>query len=274
MFASIKHVAICTENYDRMAKFYKTIFDMKKITNGMTDASGNYNPERGHISDGLIGYALLQRQPGIPAGLDHFGFEVDDVQAILDRLKKNYPEILISKTLDYVPFAGLRAHDPTGNQFDISQREMTNVREGYKESGWEQPRRLNHIATRAIKPAALARFYQEVFGLEKVEKLSDKDNFYLTDGEVFLVILPCDNDSYRGMKEGLHHMGFKVENLDRAKKDLDEIGFRSPEAAPRKIDVGRDGPIRLKNLQACRIGRHHVSDPDGILLDLTDELCN
>jgi len=63
MFASIKHIAICTENYDRMAKFYKTIFDMKKITNGMTDASGNYNPERGHISDGLIGYALLQRQP-------------------------------------------------------------------------------------------------------------------------------------------------------------------------------------------------------------------
>ncbi len=79
METRIKHVAICTENYDRMAEFYKTIFGMKKITNGMTDATGNYNPERGHISDGLIGYALLQRQPGISAGLDHFGFEVDDV---------------------------------------------------------------------------------------------------------------------------------------------------------------------------------------------------
>src|SRR4030095_15304249 len=72
MGTQIKHVAICTENYDRMAEFYKTIFGMKKITNGMTDATGNYNPERGHISDGLIGYALLQRQPGIGAGLDHF----------------------------------------------------------------------------------------------------------------------------------------------------------------------------------------------------------
>ena len=61
METRIKHVAICTENYDRMAEFYKTIFGMKKITNGMTDATGNYNPERGHISDGLIGYALFQR---------------------------------------------------------------------------------------------------------------------------------------------------------------------------------------------------------------------
>ena len=64
MGTRIKHVAICTENYDRMAEFYKSVFGMKKITNGMTDATGNYNPERGHISDGLIGYALLQRQPG------------------------------------------------------------------------------------------------------------------------------------------------------------------------------------------------------------------
>jgi predicted enzyme related to lactoylglutathione lyase len=168
MGTQIKHVAICTENYDRLAEFYKTIFGMKKITNGMTDATGNYNPERGHISDGLIGYALLQRQPGISAGLDHFGFEVDDVSDVLEKLAEKYPDILASKTLDYVPFAGIRAHDPTGNQFDISQNQMANVREGYKESGWEQSRRLSHIAMRAIKPARLAKFYQDVFGLEKV----------------------------------------------------------------------------------------------------------
>ena len=121
MFASIRHIAVMTENWDREAKFYQTIFGMKKITNGMTDATGNYNPDRGHISDGLIGYALLQRQPGISAGLDHFGFEVDDVSAVLEKLAERYPDILVSKTLDYVPFAGIRAHDPTGNQFDISQ---------------------------------------------------------------------------------------------------------------------------------------------------------
>ena len=117
METRIKHVAICTENYDRMAEFYKTVFGMKKITNGMTDATGNYNPERGHISDGLIGYALLQRQPGITAGLDHFGFEVDDVSDVLEKLAEKYPDILVSKTLDYVPFA--RHSSPRSNRQSI-----------------------------------------------------------------------------------------------------------------------------------------------------------
>jgi catechol 2,3-dioxygenase-like lactoylglutathione lyase family enzyme len=124
---------------------------------------------------------------------------------------------------------------------------------------------------RAIKPARLAKFYQEVFGLEQISKLSDSENYYLTDGVAHLAIMPCDNDSYRGMKEGLHHLGFRVESLERAKQDLDQIALRCPAAAPRKIDVGRDGAIRLKNLQACRIGSHQSADPDGILLDLVED---
>ena len=77
MFAKIRHVAVMTENWDRMAKFYQTIFGMKKITNGMTDERGEYNTNRGHLSDGVIGLALLQRQPGFRSGFDHFGLEVD-----------------------------------------------------------------------------------------------------------------------------------------------------------------------------------------------------
>ncbi|HWH77715.1 MAG TPA: hypothetical protein VNT76_10105, partial [Candidatus Binatus sp.] len=77
MFVSIRHIAVMTENWNREAKFYQTIFGMKKITNGMTDQDGNYDPNRGHLSDGVIGLALLQRQPGFRSGLDHFGFAVE-----------------------------------------------------------------------------------------------------------------------------------------------------------------------------------------------------
>src|SRR4030095_12545699 len=97
METRIKHVAICTENYDRMAEFYKTVFGMKKITNGMTDATGNYNPQRGDISDGVSGYVLLQRKPGITAGLDHFGFEVMTFRMCLRNWRKSIP--IFSKTL-------------------------------------------------------------------------------------------------------------------------------------------------------------------------------
>jgi hypothetical protein len=82
MFASIRHIAVMTEHWNREARFYQTIFNMKKITNGMTDETGEYNKERGHLSDGVIGLALLQRQPGFKSGLDHFGFAVESVEVL------------------------------------------------------------------------------------------------------------------------------------------------------------------------------------------------
>ena len=269
MFTTIRHVAFHTDNYTKMAKFYQTIFDMKKITTGMTDDKGEYNPERGHISDGVIGVALLQRQAGLPAGLDHFGFEVDDVQKVLDKLQEKYPKVMIGKSPGHVPFAGLRSHDPDGNLFDLSQKGMANVREGYVEKGWDQPRYLNHIAIRTAEPDKLAAFYHDVFELAPVEGLSDQDSFYLTDGRVHLVIRHWDPTTYRGMRAGLDHIGFKVENLEAAKKDIDELARAFPDSAPRKIDIGREGARRRQNLEACKLGGHATADPDGVLIDLS-----
>jgi len=268
MFTTIRHVAIHTDNYNRMAKFYQTAFHMKKITTGMTDDKGNYNPERGHISDGVIGLALLQRQAGLPAGLDHFGFEVDDVEKVLDKLRTKYPDVMVGKSPGHVPFAGLRTHDPAGNIFDLSQKGMSNVREGYVEKGWEQNRWLNHIAIRALKPGPLAEFYHEVYELKPVEGPWDEKNFCLTDGRVRLVIRSWDPTTFRGMREGLDHIGFKVDNLADVKKDIEELAQSSPEAAPRKIDLGRDGQRRLNNLQSCKLAQYATADPDGCLIDL------
>ncbi|HXG52053.1 MAG TPA: VOC family protein [candidate division Zixibacteria bacterium] len=270
MVTKIRHVAIHTENYPRMATFYRTVFGMKKITEGMTDEHGNYNKERGHLSDGVIGLALLQRQPGFGAGLDHFGLEVDDVQEVRERLKRHYPEIGIAQSQSHVPFAGLRSHDPDGNQFDLSQKGMANVREGYLQEGWEQPRWINHIAIRSARPGYLAEFYQNVFDLRPVEALSGNGHYYLTDGKVTLALRPWDMISYRGLMAGLDHFGFKVESLESAKRDLEALAASAPASAPRKIAIGRDGATRQKNLEACSLCRHALADPDGVLLDLTD----
>ena len=86
MFAKIRHVAAHTERYDSMAKFYQTIFGMKQITTGLVDETGQHNPNRGRISDGVIGFALLAKRPGSQQGLDHFGFECEDVKEVLDRI--------------------------------------------------------------------------------------------------------------------------------------------------------------------------------------------
>jgi len=294
MFAKIRHVAIYTENYERMANFYQTIFGMKKITSGGTDETGRFNPDRGHISDGVIGLALLQRHPGIQSGLDHFGFVVEDIAAVMDSLRQYYPDIMVAKSLDHVPFAAKRIHDPVGTHIDVSQKGEAKVeehvqegweqvahgtgselafaklREGYIEEGWDQPRHLSHIAIRAKKPSLVAEFYQKVFELRGVEGFSANGEVCLTDGKVYLLIRPCHNRSYRTMKEGLDHIGFKVESLEQAKRDLDDIARSNPQCAPRKITVGTHGAVTQEDIDACMMGRYGTSDPDGVLFDLSE----
>src|SRR6185503_11926002 len=78
MSARIRHLALYTENQQGMASCYKSVFGMKRITESFNQ------PNHGHISDGVIGLAVLRRRPGFHAALDHFGFEVDDVNSVLD----------------------------------------------------------------------------------------------------------------------------------------------------------------------------------------------
>jgi len=106
MSAKIRHLALYTEHQDEMTTFYQNVFGMKRITRSFND------PNKGHISDGVIGLAVLKRRPSFAAGLDHFGFEVDDVESILDLIKQRYPKTLVTKGLEQVAFAVFRSHDP------------------------------------------------------------------------------------------------------------------------------------------------------------------
>ncbi len=287
MFAHIRHVAVYTESYQRTARFYQTIFGMKKITTGMTDDKGNYDPNRGHISDGVIGLALLQRHAGIRSGLDHFGFEVESTETVLERLRKSYPDLRVATSLEHVPFSVLRIQDPAGTHIDVSQKGVAKVREGYLEEGWEQPRHLHHVAIRSGKPSLLADFYQNVFELRRLEGTSEKGStlrlrpelsrgltskghLCLSDGKVSLVIIPCENTSYHAMTEGLDHIGFKVEALKKVEQELESLSQSHPDSSPKKIDLGRFGQVTKRELESCMLGKHALSDPDGVLLDLLE----
>ena len=69
---------------------------------------------------------------------------------------------------------------------------------------------------------------------------------------------------------GLDHFGYKVDDLEQAKKDLDSLAAVASDSAPRKIAIGRDGETRQKNLEGCHLCKYSLADPDGVLLDLTD----
>lgn len=270
MIAKIRHLATHTERYDTQFKFYQTIFGMKQITTNLVDETGKANPNRGHISDGVIGMALLAKRPGSSQGIDHFGFEVDDVGEVVDRLNRFYPDLLHTRALTFVPFAGTRAQDPTGTQFDLSQKGQSNVREGYLSDGWEQPRWINHIALRARKPDEVAEFYTKVLELKGVEEAGEEGSITLTDGKVRLVIRKCHDRFYRALRQGFDHIGFKVESVEKTKHDIDDLAASFPQSAPKKIAAGMQGGDLMKDLQACPIGKHVFSDPDGVLVDISE----
>jgi predicted enzyme related to lactoylglutathione lyase len=270
MFAKIRHLAMYTHNYGPVTNFYQKVFGMKRMTSGTVDESGKQDANRGHISDGVIGMAILSRYSGIQSGIDHYGFEVTDIKDFVRRMEQHYPNVKIAKGLEYVPFAGLRSYDPAGAQFDIAQAHVGNVREGYNEEGWDQPRWINHISIRADNPMAVAEFYEKIFELKEAETYRDDGSICMTDGKVRLLLRPRDNNLYRGLREGLDHVGFKVESLKAASDDLDALAASSPESAARKLSVGLHGQLIEKDFQKCCLGQHFISDPDGVLIDMSE----
>ncbi len=65
MFAKIRHLAMYTHDHSSVTQFYQTIFGMRRMTSGTVDENGKQNATRGHISDGVIGMAVLPRYAGI-----------------------------------------------------------------------------------------------------------------------------------------------------------------------------------------------------------------
>ena len=109
--AKIRHLAIKTKNPERLAKFYEQVFGLKPI-----------RAEKGgaiYMSDGYLTLALLRnRGEATPSGINHFGFHVDDVAAIEEKLQK-FEEPLVQRPANR-PYAEYRAMDPDGNLFDVS----------------------------------------------------------------------------------------------------------------------------------------------------------
>ena len=109
--SKIRHLAIKTKSPERLAKFYEQVFDMKVI---LTEKSGAI-----YMSDGYLTLAILKnRGDYTPSGINHFGFQVDDIEEIEKRLQA-FDEPLTERPATRA-YAEYRAMDPDGNLFDVS----------------------------------------------------------------------------------------------------------------------------------------------------------
>lgn len=274
MLAKIQHVAIMTENFVRETKFYESAFGMKRSKSAAEEEAKAVKMNYGlSVSDGYVGMTIIGRKPGYPGGLHHFGIDVDDVELASARMRERYPAIKVLKRPSNRPFASFGAHDPEGNIFDLTQEGMENKRGVYVETGGEQKRRISHIKLRVVHPEAIARFYLDNFEFKQAEKALEDPNFYLTDGKVTLVIAPWDITDYDGAgieRPGLEHIGFKVESVEAVKRDLDTLRKADPEMSERTVSVASEGERRVQLIAGCRYGRHQVSDPGGVFIDISE----
>jgi predicted enzyme related to lactoylglutathione lyase len=274
MLTKIQHAAIVSENFVREAKFYESLFGMKRSKPGSEEEQKairtNYAVS---ISDGYVGVTVIGRKPGYVPGLHHFGIDVDDVDEAIARIKKNYPEVAVLKRPSNRPFATYGAHDPDGNYFDITQEGMSNRRDVYVEQPRAQPRGIHHIKLRVMNASAIAAFYRDLFHLQETEKALEDPNYYLTDGKMTLIIAPWKMSDFEGAgidRPGLEHLGFRVESVEAVKKELATLREANPEMRERIISEPSEGERRLALIASCRHGQHQFSDPDGVFIDIAE----
>jgi catechol-2,3-dioxygenase len=107
----IRHLAIKTKDPVRLSKFYHEVFGLEVIH---TESGGAI-----YMSDGYLTLALLKnRGDTAPSGFNHFGFHVENLQDVEQKLKR-FEEPMTTRPSTR-PFAEYRAMDPDGNLFDIS----------------------------------------------------------------------------------------------------------------------------------------------------------
>jgi catechol 2,3-dioxygenase-like lactoylglutathione lyase family enzyme len=86
--------------------------------------------------------------------------------------------------------------------------------------------RIKHIAMTTKDPAKVAAFYKDAFGLREIRR-SSNGAVFLTDGYINVAILnyktekDADVGAHGPNFEGLHHIGFEVEDLDAASEKLE-----------------------------------------------------
>jgi len=267
MFAKLNHLAIVSDHYTLLGMFYRAVFGMR--------VSGDTARESLAISvgDGYVGMTLIPRPSGRHAGLDHFGIEVEDLDLVRARVKERYPDVEILKRPSNRPFASYSTHDPAGNYFDLSQPGHENRAEVYAEDERTQDRVISHFAIRTVETERIAEFYTTVFELTPANAPAEDGGWHLTDGRITLIILPWKISLFEGSgveQPGMDHIGFRVEDIEAFKADLEDVVVNNPYLAPKAIGPGLEGPVRRKLLARCPHGSLQLTDPDGIWIDAAE----
>jgi predicted enzyme related to lactoylglutathione lyase len=125
--ARLRHFAVVVSDLEKAAKFYESVFDLKRVgRDDLEFASGIY------LSDGVVNLALLKYHDEKGSGLKnastfvgahHFGFQVDDLKEAQKRIEAAGGQFFFDLGNDAEKENFERKFkDPDGIIFDISRK--------------------------------------------------------------------------------------------------------------------------------------------------------
>jgi len=134
--AKIKHIALSTQDPDGTAKFYIDVFGMKQVGRIDSPSARGY-----YLTDGDLNLAILNFKNDAAAGAErgkgwngihHIGFQVDDLEAIGERLATAGAP----RRDDVNQALGLYAGQPRHSNVEVKYSGPDGVMVDVSETGW------------------------------------------------------------------------------------------------------------------------------------------
>jgi len=128
--------------------------------------------------------------------------------------------------------------------------------------------KLRHIALSVPDPEQAADFYCEAFDMERVGKTDSPlaTGCYVSDGTITVALLAYKTDEWAGYVEGedergknwqgIHHMGFWVDDIDETEKKIEAAGGKYFQGRP-----DENAPDTFYEMK--------FRDPHGVIIDCT-----
>jgi catechol 2,3-dioxygenase-like lactoylglutathione lyase family enzyme len=262
--AEIQHLALCTKNNRRLARFYHHIFGFEEVWNRFQNS-----PYAFYMSDGYLNLNCLQIRSGssynrivdgreiMPdVGINHIGFTVKSVKEIEQRLAALKPPLKLVASPQDGRYEEWRITDPDGIIFEIAEV-------GWEAGGEKRLPAIRYVGIRTEDPTNLANFYQSALPIKEVRRVTAPSGgasaIFFSAGSTALGLLRKSN----GGKAGFERIGFQVNSIDEIKERIDKappfLYPGEPEISVMPAPPGDPG----KSL--------YLKDPDGNIVELSEE---
>ena len=251
---AIRHMANCTNNNRRLARFYRLIFDMEEVWNEEQNS-----PYAFYVTDGYFNLNCLQIHQTMAekkrnVGINHFGFQIDSLKEIEKKLAELDPPIRLAQRPNDGRYTEVRIQDPDGNGVDLAEK-------GWGTGNEKKLPGVRHVGIATQDPARLADFYKFIFGMKEVGRSESGELgapvIHLSDGTIDLGLIKGSAAN----ELGLQVLGFQIPSLQEIEERLKK---------PLALTYKGEAPLQLKKTDGP-YASFHLLDPDGTHIALSEQ---